>query len=871
MHWNFARSLPGRSVACVGYIALSLEVVRAMPPIRGSLAENHYAAGDLHSIQGGQDRVLDHAGFMYQKRPPEDQLTNSRLVVDLSSYDINWENYAVPGEFREANLGNHMMSNVAKRQRTMQDGYGADHVPDLGHGSDASLLTGPTLQPMFKPVTIEEHELSQMFRFPSVSTSQPSPWSQPSHDAPYHGSSSFAAEHFNLPSQEAGFQASSPHQSQTPDDDHHLSRVLELLQSHDLTNFNEWSISFLNHADQAHPPLPVPESTPENNQGHGLQEHFPFQQNPYGSQDSTHPGISNQLWSQQEIDQSFLLPSGSATHAWPYPSHDAPYHGDLNFPGEHSHFLTHEARFQPSPPHQPAKADHDHTISQVLELVQSSDFTNFDEWSLSFLNHADQAHPPLPVPESTPENNRRHGLQEHPPSQQNPHGSQDSAPPTAVNQIQSHQPFEDHTINQVSDLTPNPFNPPTITPGSSTSHPSGTLLEQLSENRGALWKDSAVDARLNAKLGAQVFNKLPKDGSNGDQPIFKSPTLNFDLESISFPHESVNIEYLDRFASKFVIEASDILKETGKVPLFPRFKLKHALTDHLTDHYHVDVFEIPSSDRYHIRIHVNDGPIIAKPPARKPGLARFNVQFNQLTGWLLLINTAIWRKLNPTEAKGDAEFDFNEKLIDSLVRETFRPEKGLPAFGAVEPETFDKIQANEAFGKIPKLLTEFLSSRRSSDKALSTALSLVQLYYQDTKPEMLVVLGIWTLADLHRLTKGAVDSGIMISNELDEPHWAEKLGDFSIRKLRDLPDSLRPSNPKIKSQYDPEVKLGTKEDKILLDFKNIFPQKRFNSSGHQKLTFEPDNFPVVMTQIGTDGDERSLGFVRLKNRRSKNF
>jgi hypothetical protein len=71
-----------------------------MPPIRGSLAENHYAAGDLHSIQGGQDKVLDHAGFMYQKRPPEDQLTNSRLVVDLSSYDINWENYAVPGEFR---------------------------------------------------------------------------------------------------------------------------------------------------------------------------------------------------------------------------------------------------------------------------------------------------------------------------------------------------------------------------------------------------------------------------------------------------------------------------------------------------------------------------------------------------------------------------------------------------------------------------------------------------------------------------------------------------------------------------------------------------------------------------------------------------
>jgi hypothetical protein len=46
-----------------------------------------------------------------------------------------------------------MVSNVAKRQKTMQNGYSADHVPD-GLGSDAFSLTGPTHQPMFKPVTI---------------------------------------------------------------------------------------------------------------------------------------------------------------------------------------------------------------------------------------------------------------------------------------------------------------------------------------------------------------------------------------------------------------------------------------------------------------------------------------------------------------------------------------------------------------------------------------------------------------------------------------------------------------------------------------------------------------------------------------------
>ena len=44
-----------------------------------------------------------------------------------------------------------MMPDVAKRQRTVQDGYGADHFPELGRGSDAVSLSGPTHQPMFPP------------------------------------------------------------------------------------------------------------------------------------------------------------------------------------------------------------------------------------------------------------------------------------------------------------------------------------------------------------------------------------------------------------------------------------------------------------------------------------------------------------------------------------------------------------------------------------------------------------------------------------------------------------------------------------------------------------------------------------------------
>jgi hypothetical protein len=84
----------------------------------------------------------------------------------------------------------------------------------------------------------------------------------------------------NLLSQADRFQASSPHRPQTPDDDHYLSQVLELLQSSDFTNLG---LSFLNCANR----FPAPESAPENDQDHVQQVHSPFLQAPHGSRDST--------------------------------------------------------------------------------------------------------------------------------------------------------------------------------------------------------------------------------------------------------------------------------------------------------------------------------------------------------------------------------------------------------------------------------------------------------------------------------------------------------------------------------------------------------------------------------------------------------
>ncbi|PLW15779.1 hypothetical protein PCANC_02736 [Puccinia coronata f. sp. avenae] len=277
-------------------------------PLQG-LAEKHCATGDLHSSQRGNDEIFCGAGFMNQKRPPEDPPTYPRL--DLSGCDTHWANYGVPGDFLEASLGNDMMSsNVDKRKRTVQDDYDVDHVPDLGHGSDAFLFTGPTLKPKYKPVTIEVRVLQQNIP--------------------------------NLLSQADRFQASSPHRPQTPDDDHYLSQVLELLQSSDFTNLG---LSFLNCANR----FPAPESAPENNQDHVQQVHSPFLQAPHGSRDSTRLEVLNQVQSHREFGQSFGFPSASTAQAW-YPSHNAPCRNDLDFPVEHSNVLPQEARFQSSPP-----------------------------------------------------------------------------------------------------------------------------------------------------------------------------------------------------------------------------------------------------------------------------------------------------------------------------------------------------------------------------------------------------------------------------------------------------------------------------------------------------------------------------------------
>jgi hypothetical protein len=62
-------------------------------------------------------------------------------------------------------------------------------------------------------------------------------------------------------------------------------------------------------------------------------------------------------------------------------------------------------------------------------------------------------------------------------------------------------------------------------------------------------------ACFDSNLGAHVFNRPPEGGSDVDQPIHKGPMLESALKRLAFPHDSVNIKYLEHFVSKFVNEA----------------------------------------------------------------------------------------------------------------------------------------------------------------------------------------------------------------------------------------------------------------------------------------------------------------------------
>ncbi|PLW34567.1 hypothetical protein PCANC_19835 [Puccinia coronata f. sp. avenae] len=648
-------------------------MVRAKPAFQG-WAENHLAAANLHSSQGGLEDVVGQAALMSRKRPPEDQPVLHQPVLHQlvsSGFSNHWTDYGLSGDFQEANPGHGMMPDVAKRQRTVQDGYGADYFPEF-QDSDALSLTGPTHQPMFLPTQSKDHEFEEFASFPSVSASHDPLLPYPSHDAPYHGSLDVPREHSNFLSQETMFQSMSSHQAQTPDNDHNHSQLLADLLSSGLLEYDDLPWPSLSYDDnQAHPSLPVPESIAGINQGHGLQESSPFLKHSYDSQDASQPLAQNQIYSHQPFDGHM------------YQIHD-----------------------QDSTDHVPSSP-------RLMTLARS-------------------------------------------------------------------------TANSVDDL--------------------------LTLNHGASSRETTNEAQFNVKQVAHILNQSAEDDSGRDKPVHESMSLDvrLSLQELTFPRRAISKKALGALAKQFRDAVSGNFD-----PKFGRVKLR---SHPLADLFPVYVFKLPHSGQYQIRV--------ASDPTRHTGARgkpreniapKLSEQFTHLIKWLLLINTACYRKLNPTDqAMSHAELNSNNALKEWLFKETFKPERGLPVLGTVESQPFRALEATkfkEPFGPTQQELLTFLSSPNSNGakEATPTAVSIIILHFKHTNPKALDELGRTPVA-FYPLVKDATGPrAVKIGSPSTDDPDGEKLGDFQIRTLKVFPKVLMPGVPRISAQYNSDVKRGISE------------------------------------------------------------
>ncbi|PLW14838.1 hypothetical protein PCANC_11405 [Puccinia coronata f. sp. avenae] len=663
-------------------------------------AENHFAIGNLHSSQGGIEDVVNSAALMSRKRTPEKQSDYHQPVSPgLSTHWTDYD-FSAGGDFLEANPGNGIMSDVAKRQRTVpiQDGYGADHIPEFGRDSDVFSFTGPTHRPMFPLINYQDHEFEQFASFPSVSASHHSLRPYPSHDAPYHASLDIAREHSKLPTQQAMFQSMSLHKTQT----------------------------------------------------------------------------------------------------------------------------------------------------QLLAEFQSSGLLNFDgsSWRL-FSHHNNQPQPSFPVPESIP----GHGLQEFSPLLKDPYARQDDAQRLAQNQIRSDRPFEDHIHNP--DPMDVPLSPGLMTSGRSTADSLGALSDHLYENHRTSSQESGSEAQVNVKQGARIFNKSPQADSGRYKRLHENPLLNSKLQNLVFPHTAIREKGLAAFTNEFTHE---IKKNFDKKPRTTFDMPQHPLAKQ----FPVEVYEQPSG-KCLIRPKINYA-LSSRGASKEDLLSR---RFIQLIKWLLLINTTIYRKLNPAEATSHAELNSNIRLKHWFFKELFAPEKGLPVLGTVERQDLDALATEEAFGPIQHKLFSFLPLPRPVKEATPYALSIIILYYEHTNPKILDELGS-TPDNFFPLIKAAIDSRVKISCPPDDPN-GNQLGDFEIYGLQRFPQQLRPGNSKLSTLYKPKVERGESEDIMIKEFKDIILGKDKSITQFKKLAVEPSSFPVSIILAKKEKQGRPFALIWLEN------
>ncbi|KAH9448271.1 hypothetical protein Pst134EB_022261 [Puccinia striiformis f. sp. tritici] len=514
-------------------------------------------------------------------------------------------------------------------------------------------------------------------------------------------------------------------------------------------------------------------------------------------------------------------------------SHDISQRSLIDLEGEHLNSQTPESMFESFSSHGLGTNDDDHDLSWLFEQLRSPQVENIDTQRWSSISNEAHGPPSLAVPELM--TRRGHvRLQHDSPSQDD-----------VYNQVHHHQ-LEDHADKRESHtaLDSGHFAP------DSRAHSLSDFSEESNGYPTTSSEDPTDEAQDSKHNNKNEDKKLRARSKYTVEEGYRAVPL----RRLFFPRKTMDDEFLGRFSKKF----SDYLSGM--------FQVKSVAVQN--DAYQVGESCLVMAKNkqlggYVIRILLD--PKIAERTkyGRSPQRSeKFSVQFTKLIRWLLFTNTVVLRRFDRQEAMGEDEFTSHNALIDWLFKEAFHPDHCFPILGTTP--NINKFKKGEESGELQKILIGFLSQDLRSKPELKTCLSIIRLYYENFKPEIVDWLGYrdenefnWKVRSL---ISNGIESKIVVGRGVDLAEEFLQLGNFEICKLDRFPNSMKPCRHAIKNV----AILGAEEQMILDHFDRSFSMNNQPISHYKKQYF--GRLPAVLLTDKNKETKISNGFVWVKSR-----
>ncbi|KNZ47743.1 hypothetical protein VP01_618g3 [Puccinia sorghi] len=250
-------------------------------------------------------------------------------------------------------------------------------------------------------------------------------------------------------------------------------------------------------------------------------------------------------------------------------------------------------------------------------------------------------------------------------------------------------------------------------------------------------------------------------------------------------------------------------------------------------------------------------PTIPRNPKEK-----ITKQVKKLIVWLLYINSAVLKNLHATGTISN-----NCELVDWIFNQIFEPQNSLPVIGRFTSQDIQALKKGKEFGPIQKMIITLLSSSLTSNREPQTALMIISNYYEEKCPQVSCALKSGQIHDLRSLVIQTTNSKMRIGSGFDGGSWIQALGNFPVRSLQQLPDSL-----KAKSCYSDinngwiGVDLGPSKQELSCHIMKIFLVRNPRMSAALSFSFNDSKFPVVITlKMKPDNQGRRQGWVWLRD------